>query len=141
MSKLHWTAKDVFGLPGMQDDAKSAAITSGNDAYDAYVVYSNHILEKNKTYDSWDTSGYIKVLGLETDFEGDWRESLLVRPPEGIKISDFVKAWDSDEEPEDKNAWFGYVCEIRNHGNYPFTINNDIIFSHVRKMNPPTRIG
>jgi hypothetical protein len=134
MSKLHWTEKDVFGLPGIPGDAKSAAITS-----DWEVVVSNKILKKIDIYKTWDSMGYVKILSLETDYEGDWRESLLVRPEE-IRVGDFVKAWDGPIEPDDINAWFGYVCEIRNHGNYPFTINNDIIFSHVRKINPPTRI-
>jgi hypothetical protein len=138
MSKLHWTAKDVFGLSGIPDDAKSAAITNFNA-----VLYSNSILRQVDSYYGWQASGdsleYVSILSLEHDFEGDWRESLLVRPEE-IRVGDFVKAWDGPIEPDDINAWFGYVCEIRNHGNYPFTINNDIIFSHVRKMNPPTRI-
>jgi hypothetical protein len=139
MSKLHWIAKDVFGLQGMQDDAKSAAITSGNDAYDAYVVYSNHILEKNKTYDSWDTSGYIKVLGLETDFEGDWRDSLLVRSEE-IKIGDFVKIWKGDKEPDSlRSARVGFVEKIIDLY-YISNVDWGVNINHIRKMNPPTRI-
>ena len=145
MSKLHWTAKDVFGLPGMPDWARYAAIDEDRRGFYIYEIRPNmsHTIftaapgypEERK-----------RCVAFEHDFTGDWKDSPLERPQE-VRKGDFVKAWDwcsrdlnNDIEPDDWNedlVAYGYVREM---GKDYFCISgNGYKFPRVRVMNPPTR--
>lgn len=72
MSLLHWTAEDVFGLPGMPDEAMYAAIDHMGKIW---LFSERFMVTVDEEYDEKDRV----ILPLNHDYEGDWRESLLVR--------------------------------------------------------------
>jgi hypothetical protein len=84
VSKLHWAAEDVFSLPGMPDDVQYAAIDEDGDKYlytqipECKVVYNDH---RDFRCGVWiaKLASRAYCLDLLTDYEGDWRDSLLVR--------------------------------------------------------------
>jgi hypothetical protein len=81
------------------------------------------------------------VFPLEVDEELPWNESLLERPapPVRIKVGDFIKVWDNEEEPDDKDAEYGYSSQDEDEsGIYTYHIPAGP-YVHARLMNPPTR--
>ena len=127
-NKLHWDAESVFGLVGMPDWVTAAAIDKKGAAY----IYGN-FPEISNDEGFWIQNGKYNKLPLETDYEGDWKDSLLVRP-ERLKVGDFCKFWDDDEEPEDNNIYasYGFIIEIGRE----FISHGNLGWKHARKFTP-----
>ena len=129
MSKLHWDAEIVFNLPGMPDRVNYAAIDEDRTAF---------FFEDNPKIRicSWASENWEKF-PLETDYEGDWKDSLLIRPGR-LKVGDFCKFWDDDEEPEDHepDSCYGYLNGIITNDEYCFTDNRNQNWAHARKFTP-----
>ena len=120
MSKLHWDAETVFGLPGMPGWVRYAAIDDDGNAFISENVGGVE-------------GGYDK-LPLEADYTGHWKDSLLVRP-EQLNIGDFCKFWYDDEEPEDNdntNTIYGFLID----SDEGYRVNRGTIWKHARKFTP-----
>lgn len=128
MSKLHWDAETVFGLPGMPEWANYAAIDGNNSPF----LYPSK--PDIGPEDEFIINGECECLALEHDYTGDWKDSLLERP-KVIKPGDFGRFWDDEEDRE--YAVYGYLTEIKDYMNYKYHIG-DRNYRFFDKRDPAT---
>lgn len=142
MSKLHYD-NNLFKMAGIPEWAKY--ITVDKDDIDVgngfFSIFENKPIDR---LDNWESStGRAEFVGLETDYIGDCRESLLEKIEE-VKPMDFVKGWDSDHEPEDcdfSHCVYGVLIAILGEVlPYRVTVGKtEFHCKYVRRMNIPQR--
>ena len=136
MKKLHY-GPELFRMDGMPNWVQAIAINDRSNIclFDG-IPKDISVLQidiQNKSYTE---------IPFEHDYEGDWKDSLLIKPEE-VKIGDFVKGWNTNFEPGfmSSDCCYGFITDACNKCDgvvsyIIYQINNIHERLYVRKFNP-----